>query len=230
MWHARAEPEQRQGDEEADDAPSEACAPIGAQAAQPPERRPGRRPPLVDQLRRRRSERATLERHGRRCVTVRTDAIRVDDVGVLLRLLTPTNALVMETCFATGLRVSDVLAMRTDKLKQRMSVKEHKTGKTRRVYLGKGLYDRLKRQAGAVWVFPGASDPVRRHRCRQTVWKDVKRAAKALRLDYNAAPHSARKSYACDLYRREGLAAVQKALQHDNVNTTLIYLASELLH
>lgn len=160
---------------------------------------------------------------------MRTDAIRVDDVGVLLRLLTPTNALVMETCFASGLRVSDVLALRTDKLRQRMSVKEQKTGKSRRVYLNKSLFERLKGQAGAVWVFPNASDPVRRHRCRQTVWKDVKRAAKALRLDYNAAPHSARKSFACDLYRREGFLAVQKALQHDNPNTTLIYLASEFL-
>lgn len=160
---------------------------------------------------------------------MRTDAIRVDDVGVLLRLLTPTNALVMETCFASGLRVSDVLALRTDRLRQRMSIKEQKTGKSRRVYLNKSLFDRLKAQAGAVWVFPNAADPVRRHRCRQTVWKDVKRAAKALRLDYNAAPHSARKSFACDLYRREGFAAVQRALQHDNPNTTLIYLASEFL-
>ncbi len=160
---------------------------------------------------------------------MRSDVFKVDDVAVLLRLLTPTNALVMETCFCTGLRVSDVLSLDSARLKQRMTVKEQKTGKSRRIYLRKSLYERLKAQAGVVWVFPNARDPVAAHRCRQTIWKDVKRAAKALRLDYNAAPHGARKFYAVDLYRREGFAAVQRALQHDNPNTTLIYLASEFL-
>lgn len=157
---------------------------------------------------------------------MRTDAIKPDDIGFFLRLLTPTNALVFELCFATGLRVSDVLSLRTADLKQRMTVREQKTKKTRRIYIGKSLFSRLKAQAGAVWVFPGALDPVGRHRTRQAVWRDVKRAAKALRVTYCAGVHSARKTYAVDLYRREGLAAVQAALNHDRVETTLIYLAS----
>lgn len=160
---------------------------------------------------------------------MRTDALKRDDIGVLLRLLMPTNALVIETALQTGLRVGDVLALRTDRLKQRLTVREQKTGKSRRVYLSADLLRRLQAQAGAVWVFPNALDPVRRHRCRQTVWKDLKRAARALRVDYNVAPHSCRKSYAVDLYRREGFAAVQKVLQHDNPATTMIYLASAIM-
>lgn len=159
---------------------------------------------------------------------MRTDAIRTDDLGVLLRLLMPTNALIVEVCLQTGLRVGDVLCFRTDRLRQRMTVKQQKTGKSRRVYLSADLFRRLQAQAGAVWVFPNALDPVRRHRCRQTVWKDLKRAARALRVDYNVAPHSCRKSYAVDLYRREGFAAVQNALQHDNPATTMIYLSSAI--
>lgn len=135
----------------------------------------------------------------------------------------------METALQTGLRVSDVLGLKTANLRQRMTVVEQKTKKKRRVYLSKSLLQRLQGQAGAVWVFPNMRQPATRHRCRQTVWKDVKRAAAALRVDYNAAPHSCRKSYAVDLYRREGFAAVQKALQHDNPATTMIYLASEIL-
>ena len=157
-----------------------------------------------------------------------TDAIKTDDIGVFLRLLMPSNALVLETALQTGLRVSDVLSLRSDKLKQRMTVREQKTGKSRRVYISADLLRRLQRQAGSVFVFPNTLDPFR-HRCRQTVWKDVKRAAKALRVDYNAAPHSCRKSYAVDLYRREGFAAVQRALQHDNPATTMLYLASAVL-
>ena len=159
---------------------------------------------------------------------MRTDPIRTDDIAVFFRLLMPTNALVMETALQTGLRVSDVLALRSDKLRQRMTIREQKTGKTRRIYISAHLLKRLRAQAGAVWVFPNTLHPVEKHRCRQTVWKDVKRAARALRVEYNAAPHSCRKSYAVDLYRREGFAAVQKALQHDNPATTMIYLATEI--
>lgn len=159
---------------------------------------------------------------------MRTDAIKTADMSTLFRLLMPSNALVVETALQTGLRVSDVLSLRSDKLRQRMTVREQKTGKSRRVYISADLLRRLQRQAGSVYVFPNVLDPFR-HRCRQTVWKDMKRAAKALRVDYILAPHSCRKSFAVDLYRRKGFAAVQKALQHDNPATTMLYLASAVM-
>lgn len=159
---------------------------------------------------------------------MRTDWVCRDDCKVLLRLLTPANALAMEVALDTGLRIGDVLELRTEQLqRQRISVRERKTGKTRRVYLPRHLIDRLQGQAGAVWVFPGAVDPSK-HRTRQAVWKDVKRASRALRIKNNVGCHSARKVFAVDLFRKEGLEAVKKTLGHDNINTTLIYLASEL--
>ena len=161
---------------------------------------------------------------------MRTDAIKQADMSTLYRLLTPQNRVVLRTCLATGLRVGDVLALRTDQLGQRMTVTESKTKKKRRVYLSADLLEDLRAQAGAVWVFPGARDPLHRHRCRQTVWKDIKRAAKAMRVSECYGTHSARKAYACDLYRRVGsVEAVRKALGHDDISTTLIYLASALL-
>jgi len=160
---------------------------------------------------------------------MRTDPIKTDDLGVFLRLLMPANRLAFETCLQTGLRISDVLSLKTADLKQRMTVTEQKTGKKQRVYISKKLLERLQAASGTVWVFPNCRDPVNRHRCRQTVYKDVKRAAKALRVEYNAGCHSSRKLFAVDLYRRSGFDAVQKALNHDNPATTMIYLASELL-
>lgn len=159
---------------------------------------------------------------------MRTDAIKTDDIGCLLRLLMPANRLAIEVGLATGLRIGDILSLRPP-LRQRMTVREHKTGKSRRIYLSKSLLQRLQAQQGVQWVFPGTLD-ARKHRCRQTVYKDVKRAAKALRLDYVCAPHSTRKTFAVDLYRREGFAAVQRALNHDSAAVTAIYLASELFH
>lgn len=161
----------------------------------------------------------------------RSDWVCHDDMSVVLRLLMPANALTMELCLSTGLRVGDALALETDTLRkgQRISVLEHKTGKHKRIYINKSLHSRLLSQAGVRFVFPGALAPEVRHRTRQAVWADVKRAAKALRLDVQCSPHSARKVYAVDYYRKHGLAATQAALNHDRPETTLLYLMSELL-
>ena len=139
----------------------------------------------------------------------------------------PENRLVIELSMATGLRVSDCLAIRTDQLKaasaRKITVKEQKTNKTRRIYIPKGLYERLIKSAGRIFVFEHRTD-YKKHRTRQAVWKDVKRAAAALRIDENFTPHSARKIYAVELYEKTGdLAKVSEALKHSSVTVTMIY-------
>jgi len=157
----------------------------------------------------------------------RTNWIPASDCAVLLRLLRPENAIALELALDTGLRISDVLSLRTAQVgSQRITVRESKTGKTRRVYLRKSLWERLKAVAGSLYVFEGRDSPDK-HRTRQAVYKDVKRAAKAMRVKHVGC-HTARKVYAVDIYRRKGLTAAQAALGHDRVETTLIYLASEL--
>lgn len=159
---------------------------------------------------------------------MRTNSADVTTWTVIERLLMPANALVVEVMLRTGLRVSDVLALRTAALKPRLTVSESKTGKRKRVYLGEALCARLRAQAGSVYVFEGARDPMK-HRTRQAVWHDVKRAARALRLRGCVAPHSARKSYAVDEYCKCGdPVTVQRKLNHDNLETTLVYLLDVL--
>lgn len=161
---------------------------------------------------------------------MRTDWVCHDDMSVVLRLLTPANALAVELSLVTGLRIGDALAIETDTLKkgQRISVYEHKTGKTKRVYIPKKLHARLLSSSGSRFVFPHRLDQ-NKHRTRQAVWADIKRAAKALRLKDNLAPHSARKIYAVQIYREKGLEACRKALNHSDTATTLIYLLSEFI-
>lgn len=159
---------------------------------------------------------------------LRTDNVTKEDWRLVEKLLTPPNALAAEVALRTGLRISDVLAIKTEQLHQRQfTVREQKTGNRRRIYIGNGLKQRLQAQAGKTYVFEHAHDP-ERHRTRQAVYKDVKRAARALRLDGNIAPHSARKSFAVDYYRKHGLAETQAKLGHHYASTTLIYLLSEL--
>lgn len=145
--------------------------------------------------------------------------------------LTPANRLVCQVCVATGLRVGDVVQLRTDQLSRQFWITEQKTGKRRRVNLTQELLQQLRGQAGEVWVFPGAHDP-EKHRTRQAVWRDVKRAARAFRLPQNVGVHSLRKVYAVDQLRksRGNVAKVQRALNHSDAATTMIYAMAMQLY
>lgn len=158
---------------------------------------------------------------------MRTEYLLQRQVDEVLDLLTPENRIVMRTCLVTGLRLSDVLNLRTAQLKPHFWVKEQKTGKSRQVGLPEPLLSDIRKTAGKIWAFPGR-DP-KKHRTRQAVWADVKRAAKALRLPQNVAPHSARKVYAVDLMAKYGdIAKVRKALNHSCDSVTMIYALADL--
>lgn len=145
--------------------------------------------------------------------------------------LTPPNRLVCRVCVATGLRVGDVVALRSDQLSPQFWITEQKTKKRRRVNLAAPLLADLKAQAGPIWVFSGGRD-WHKHRTRQAVWRDVKRAAKAFRLPQNVTPHSLRKVYAVDqLAKARGdLGKVQRALNHSDISTTMIYAMAMQLY
>lgn len=156
---------------------------------------------------------------------MRTEYLLRRELDHVYAALTPANRLVAEVCVRTGLRVGDVLALRPEQLKRQFWLTEAKTGKRRRVGLSDDLIRRLREQSGRYWVFEGRLDP-HKHRTRQAVWYDIKRAAKAFRLPQNVAPHSLRKVYAVEqLERHHGdLAAVRRALNHADDATTMVYV------
>lgn len=157
---------------------------------------------------------------------MRTEYLIEKEVERVLDLLTYENRLVVRVLLHTGIRISDALQLRPEQLKANFWITEQKTGKRRQVGLPLPLLEDLKAAAGCHWVFPGA-DP-RKHRSRQAVWKDVKRAAAALRLTANAAPHSMRKVYAVELLRKYGdIDRVRRALNHGGLEVTLIYAMAD---
>lgn len=158
-----------------------------------------------------------------------TEYLLQQEVDRVLAALMPENRLAFRTSLHTGLRISDVLNLKPDQLKHQFWIVEMKTGKRRRVNLPKELLEDLQRNAGKYWVFPGR-DP-KKHRTRQAVWKDIKRAADAFRLKQNVGTHSARKVYAVELYNKYGdLERVRKALNHAKKypSTTKIYALADL--
>lgn len=163
-----------------------------------------------------------------------TDYIHKQEMGHLLAALTPSNRLALEISMATGLRIGDVLALRADDVRSsadgRISVRELKTGKRLRIKLAQDLQRRAIALSGKVYVFEGRLD-WRKPRTRQAVFADLKRAAKMFRCTANIAPHSARKVFAVDAFKRSGgdLKRVQRLLNHSRESVTMLYaLADEL--
>lgn len=146
----------------------------------------------------------------------------------VLAALTPQNALIMRTVLQTGLRISDVLELRTDQLRPSMWVVEKKTGKRHRCGLPAPLLAEIRQQAGPVWAFPSRKEG--QHKTRQAVWADVKRAAKAFRLPQNVGTHSFRKAYAVQLMARYGdIRRVQRAMGHSSPSITALYAMADKL-
>ena len=153
---------------------------------------------------------------------MKTECLLQREVDLVLAVLTPANRLVMRTALHTGLRISDVLSLKTEQLRSHFWVTEMKTGKRRQIGLPEPLLTDLRNTAGSVWVFEGRRPS--EHRTRQAVWKDVKRAAKAFRLPANIAPHSARKYYGSELMEQYGdIEKVRRALNHRSETITLVY-------
>lgn len=148
----------------------------------------------------------------------------------ILSALTPENRLVCEVSLATGLRVSDVLMLTPQKVrKQRFTIREQKTGKSRYIRLPKELVDRCLACSGAHYVFENRLNG-RKPRTRQAVYKDLKRVAKLFGCKKNVTPHTARKVYAVDEFERTGnLKKVQKLLNHSYEAVTMLYAMANII-
>lgn len=158
-----------------------------------------------------------------------TDYLPLNEYSRLFPYLSYDNYLCLRVSLETGLRIGDVVALRTEALAgNRITYIAQKTGKFGTATITKDLAERLRRIAGAVYIFESSSSK-NGHRTRQTVWKDVKKAAKIAGIDRNIAPHSARKTYAVQTFKNKGFSAAKKELQHDDPATTMLYVFSGVM-
>lgn len=162
----------------------------------------------------------------------RSDYVYKATFDHILSVLTPQNRLAIETSLTTGLRISDVLSLKTEDVRQsdRLTVIESKTGKKKRIYLSNALRDALLRFSGKIYIFPHRLD-YRRHRTRQAVYKDIKRACKAFRIkNLQISPHSARKIFAVSQFQKyQDINRVKKLLNHDDEAVTMIYAMADTI-
>ena len=161
----------------------------------------------------------------------RADWVPGDLMTHILAALMPENALALRVSLYTGLRISDVLSLRRKDIEKgrRFTVREQKTGKSRRVYISESLRNELLRICGRWYVFEGRTDQTK-HRTRQAVYKDLRRAAELFRVpaSLQVSPHSARKIYAADVFQKYGsVEKVQQLLNHSSEAVTMLYLIAE---
>lgn len=161
---------------------------------------------------------------------MKSDYIGGEPMQHLLAALMPENRLALEVSLFTGLRIDDVLHLKSSYLdKERFTIKEMKTGKSKRVRLPNRLRDELRQIAGRYYIFEGRND-VKKPRTRQAVYKDLRRAGELYRIKARVTPHSCRKIYAVEELRRTGdLKKVQSLLNHENEAVTLLYALSDEL-
>ena len=159
---------------------------------------------------------------------MKTDYIKPSVYKKIYQTMEYENALALRLSLETGLRIGDVLALTPENLKgNTIYYTAQKTGKKGKKVISSDLSKRLKQISDKNFIFAGRFGD--KPRTRQTVWKDVKRSAKIHKIEGNLSCHSARKTYAVDLYHSEGLPSVQKELQHDRLDTTMLYAFSDML-
>lgn len=148
----------------------------------------------------------------------------------VLAALTPQNRLAIEVSMRYGMRIGDVLSIKTEEVRKgAWTYKEEKTGKGRRIRLCPSLQRKLLSISGRVFCFEGRNS-IFAHRTRQAVYKDIRRAARAFRLKPHISPHTARKIYAVRAFHRYGsLEHVRHLLNHSSEAVTMVYALADAL-
>ncbi len=161
---------------------------------------------------------------------MKSDYLKPQTYDELYRVMQRDNVLAIRVSVETGLRIDDVLRLKWKNFKKstQFTYFAKKTGKKGVKKLSKQLKNELfsRNVHNSPYVFPGRKRGT--HRTRQAVWKDIKKAADMMGVSVNASPHSARKTYAVELRKAEGLPAVQKELQHSDMTTTMLYAFADM--
>jgi integrase len=144
----------------------------------------------------------------------------------MIRRMEYRDQLLIRLAIQSGLRISDLLRIRNQDISKIMTVYESKSRRDRTFRLDDDLYADLRKHAyykkKSAYVFHSARDASKPTH-RTTIHRRIKNACKGLKI--NASAHSTRKLYAYNKFAEtQSLRAVQDAMHHRNILTTLAYL------
>lgn len=136
----------------------------------------------------------------------------------------------------SGLRITDILSLRVGDVnrKTHITLKERKTGKTRRFLVNDILRRELRRyctgRKASDWLIPSRQrnpDGSNRPICRDMALSIMHDIGELFGVD-NLGCHSMRKTFGYHYYKQTGdIATLQKIFNHSSPQTTLRYLGIE---
>jgi len=178
------------------------------------------------------SRRLVLVRQARKLPTV----LSVEEVGRLLEAAPgPKHRAALGTAYGAGLRVSEVVALKTgdiDSTRMLIRVEQGKGRKDRNAMLSPQLLELLRqwwregRRRGVMlpqgWLFPGRSslEPLSTRQLNRAVHE----AAEAAGIRKRVSPHTLRHSFATHLLEQDvDIRVIQVLLGHSKLDTTALY-------
>ena len=152
-----------------------------------------------------------------------------EQISRLVERLQGPHNLIFEIGLTTGLRISDIVALEKDILKiKEPTIRERKTGKSKRIYINKKLKAELLEYSKNNDKYIFETNSKSGHITRQAVHKAFKKASKEASIKKNISTHTMRKTYAIRMLRKDkGLKYVKDKLNHNAVADTLLYLSNE---
>lgn len=162
---------------------------------------------------------------------------KIEAIKKVLRAATLRNELLFVLGINTGLRISDLLSLRTgdvwaDKtgVAGRIELKEKKTGKTRSIALNRKTKQLIKRYIEKERPHPGSDEPLFLSQkggpiSRQHAYDLLNTAARLVGVTGRIGTHSLRKTFGYFAYMQgTDLAMIQKLLNHSSQAETLRYI------
>lgn len=153
----------------------------------------------------------------------------VRDIADYLRETSERNSILFLFGVYSGLRVSDILKLRVRDVrgKEKIIMREKKTGKERRFPLNKELKKRLGRYIEPMkdyeFLFKsrqGCNKAI----SRQQAWNIISNAGKAFGLE-SIGTHTMRKTFGYHMYQQtHDIVTIQKILNHATQDYTLRYI------
>lgn len=163
---------------------------------------------------------------------MRTRFLSHTEVERLRKAMRPQEWALCWLMSETGLRISDALELKWenyDDEQQSFAFRAKKTGKEGTCRISGALYQALQNIGRRGYLFKSprrVGKPI----TRQAAWKRIKRACDVCGLSpRGVANHSFRKIFAVDMFHRQGIEAVQRALQHDRVEITEVYALADFM-
>ena len=135
--------------------------------------------------------------------------------------------LIYQVGCATGLRVTDILKLEKAILeKKEPTIREQKTGKSKRIYIPKKLRNELIEfsKNNERYIFESKASKTG-HITRQAVWKHYKKVAEDMNIKINIGTHTMRKNKVYQLMEKgKNMKYIKNELNHSNLSDTLLYM------